>query len=249
MKSSAYFHFAAAATALALSTGATSAATVSVTGISGIWASATPAAAVSGIGTDTISWGTPAGGSAQSNYNFTAQGTPINLLEGVSALMGQFTHTNFPITGSSLTAAVLDITFDLLIGGTTAASITNSYNFTHWETENAQDPCANGDAQGVGVNSNGCADRVQATLNNATAQTFTVDGVEYTINLDSFGGFGTEGGLPTFWTVEGQSNTADLMMSYSTYIPPAPIPLPATAWMLLAGIGGLAAYRRRQRAV
>lgn len=45
-----------------------------------------------------------------------------------------------------------------------------------------------------------------------------------------------------------QLRIAGLKVSYTVPDEPPPVPLPAAGWMLIAGIGGLAALRRRKRA-
>jgi hypothetical protein len=49
--------------------------------------------------------------------------------------------------------------------------------------------------------------------------------------------------------VEEQTNTAPLLaeFDFEPNTPPA-VPLPAAGWMLIAGIGGLVAMKRRQKA-
>ncbi len=246
------------AAAIAVTTSALSAAaaaTVSVTAVNGIWTAAAPGNApnLNGIGTSTINWGTgsQSGGFRQSSYTFSGpSGLPVALTSGQSFVLGQFTHSNWPIVAlpapSSITGATLQITFDLLVGGT-AQTISQIYDFAHWETANAAAPCADGGTVGSGVDINGCADRVQATLNPAVSDTFTIGGVDYQINISAFQGFAPDAnGVPTFWTVESSQNTADLIATFDAVdVPPAPVPLPATGLLLLAALGTAGAIRRR----
>lgn len=50
----------------------------------------------------------------------------------------------------------------------------------------------------------------------------------------------------TLWYFEGNESQAQLISNLGDYV--APIPLPAAGWMLLAGIGGIAAMKRRKKA-
>lgn len=232
-------------------TGSASAAIVTLNSVVGQWSSATPSTQASGIGTDEIRWGIPNAGSGngqQSGYRFDGAAPPAQILtEGAPTALGTFTHFNYVINiGTNVTAATLDLTFGLTIDGISQA-LTNSYNFVHWETDNEDNPCGDGGQVGVGVNSNGCADRVQATLNNAIAEKFTINGTEYTIDITGFD-IADRNGIPTFWTVEEQSNSAKLYGSLTEYVP-APVPVPAAGWMILAGLGGLATARRRKKTI
>jgi hypothetical protein len=51
----------------------------------------------------------------------------------------------------------------------------------------------------------------------------------------------TGGYMIDFWYYEGNETQAQLISNV------APVPLPAAGWMLLAGLGGMAALRRRQK--
>ena len=231
------------------------AATVSVLGVTGSWVSATPGNTtnLTGLGTDTLSWGAghPAGGFRHSGYMFTGSSAlPVTLVENQSFVLGQFTHNNWTIANApapySITSASLQLTFDLQIGGA-SQNFTQVYDFLHWETPNDAQPCANGGGTGVGVNANGCADRVQAVLNKALSQTFHVGATDYYINISAFQGFSRDThGVPTFWTVENRTNTANLLASFRAVDAPAPVSLPGAAGLLLTGMAGLGAARRRR---
>lgn len=231
-------------------TGSASAAIITLDSVVGEWTSATPASRVTGLGTNTIRWGTPHenGNGRKSGYRFDSAVPPVQeLTEDTDSALGTFTHENFIINqNTSITSATLNLTFGLTVDGV-AQTITNSYNFTHWETINSANPCADGGRVGSGVNVNGCADRVQATLNNAVAETFTVNGTEYTIDITGFN-IPDQNGIPTFWTTENRSNSAQLFAGLTEFTP-APVPLPAAGWMLMAGLGGLVVSRRRKKAV
>lgn len=239
------------ASALAFAATSASAAIVTLDSVNGQWVSTTGGSGVTGIGTNQVRWGTPAaassGGNGQkSGYTFDGAAPPAQtLVEDEATALGTFTHLNYTINdGTSISGASLELTFGLTVDGV-SQTLTNSYNFAHWETSNTAAPCANSGANGSGINVNGCADRVQATLNNALAETFTVNGVEYTIDITGFN-IPDQSGTPTFWTTERQSNSAQLFGSFSQFTP-APVPLPAAGLMLMAGLGGFAVVRRRKQ--
>jgi hypothetical protein len=240
--------FAAISAGVMLATGA-SAASLDITNVTGIWSSTNPGApTVSGQGTDTISWGTPFGQPDQSSYNFAGIAPPTqpNIAPNTPFTLGTFTHNNNPITGDVLATAELtvDITFDLFddfsnpIGSQTVTSV---FDFEHLESPNEADPCADGGANGVGVNVNGCADRVTATLNVPSSTSFTVNGETFFFNVTGFG----DPAFDEFWTVENQSNAVDLRATWTSRV--STVPLPAAGWMLIAGLGGLAAMARRRK--
>jgi hypothetical protein len=236
---------------LALSAPAMSA-SLSLNSIDGEWQNPSPS--VSGEGTSQIRWGDPArstdgpfyaqlgyllDGGQQSGYNFDA--SPDMVVEDdTTFVLGTFTHLNFPIRGTLLESVDLSISF--MVEGV-AEAITSVFSFDHWETHNEADVCADGDGQGEGRNnSNGCADRVTATLNEALSEMFTIDGVTYVLDIT---GFLHEGELMTeFWTLENATNEALLIGSFQ--VVPSEVPLPATGLLLLGGLAGMAMTRRRK---
>lgn len=245
--------FCAFAAFLALAAPVAEAATVTVDSVEGAWISATPAnstaaGTVNGLGTSTVSWGIPFySGGGQSAYGFVATTPPpTTLTEGTSFILGTFTHYNYVIqSGTSIVNAVLELTFNLTIDGV-AQTLSQAYDFNHWETLNLADPCANGGANGSGLNVNGCADRVQAVTNQALSPSFIVNGVQYLLEITAFEGFGTDSaGIPTFWTIETMANSAALSVAYREI--PA-VPLPPAGLALLAGLAGFAVLRQRKRA-
>jgi hypothetical protein len=78
----------------------------------GVWSSATPPAAVTGIGTSQIRWGIPAGGTGQSGrLTITDPRLRRNPRNGDSPLVGTFVHHNQPIT-DTITAASRQSEYD-----------------------------------------------------------------------------------------------------------------------------------------
>ena len=236
---------------LALSSASAFAASVSITSITGIWTSATPNDTVNldGIGTSSIEWGTESNATdSLSGYDFVAAGVPIAATESVNFVLGDFVHNNFTIAASptpaTITNADLQVTFGFTVDGGPEQQVVSSYSFLHNETTNNADPCADLGTDGVGVNINGCADSVTATLNVGSTQSFMIGGDEFVFNISGFEQMGIP--MATFWTIENQSNEAQLVASYTTKA--SVVPLPAAGWMLLAGFGGLAAMKRRKKA-
>lgn len=258
-----------AASALALTAGAATAAPLTVTGVTGSWISADPGnlTSLNGIGTNELRWGVPHSsqdwpGGQKSGYDFVGKAPPKFGAEPDKPFdLGTFTHHNYPINeGTSITGATLEVTFSFYLGNNEDDIITKTsqFRFDHWETPNGSqdwkgnwsDPtvCQNGVANGRGVNVNGCADQVTVSTLAGYTETFTMieNGVEheYVFAVSGFDA-GEE-----FWTVENQGNSTKLYASY-TYaknILPAPIPLPAAGWLLLGGIGALGVARRRRKA-
>ncbi|MCX7889760.1 MAG: VPLPA-CTERM sorting domain-containing protein [Rhodobacteraceae bacterium] len=249
-----------AAAFVALSSLPSLAATVSVTGVTGSWFSPTPpdVEGLTGLGTSTMAWGTPASANgAKSAYGFT--GNAVGAVETDIAFdLGVFTHFNNPILTtpagrSSITSAQLTVSINLDLGdGSGAKQITTVFDFLHWETRNrpvSGNICANGGRYGQGINDRGCADRVTLVRNDSLSTEFEINGVTYELDIT---GFLFQGDLLSeFWTRERATNSAVLrgiLRAVDTgEPPPAPIPLPAAGWLLLAGVGALGLTRRRRR--
>lgn len=216
---------------------------LTVTSIEGVWQNASDG--VSGEGTSDIRWGRPAG-QGQSGYSFNAAGTSLETVPDTSFVLGTFSHLNFPVYGPFLERVDLAVSFT--IEGLSSA-FTSVFSFSHDETLNDAARCASG-AAGVGVNVNGCADHVMATLNERKSESFTLDGVEYVLDVS---GLQHEGALMTdFWTVENAENSAQLLAEFRVVggenpppPPPPEVPLPASGWLLLAAVAGLMAKGRR----
>lgn len=253
------FAIAAVAAFSLVSVGSAIAATVQVAGVNGSWTSLVPPTGptnVKGLGTSSVLWGTPIG-KKQSGYSFV--GAAAGEIEtGEDFDLGTFTHNNFVIqNGTSITGAGLSVVIDLVIGGVTQV-VTAAFNFSHWETDNKPAKgvaCANGGAYRSGVNKYGCADRVTILDNTATQQTFEIDGFLYILEITGF----TRAGqlFSDFWTQEKAANSAILRARFTLIGPknnnngenptPSPVPLPAAGWLVLTGLGALAAARARRK--
>ncbi len=222
----------------------TAASTIIITDVDGVWTSTT-GGNVTGVGTSQIRWGGMFD-NPKSGYDFDDRSTPFGVALVTPFELGTFTHLNNPISaGTSITAATLKITTDLTIDGN-PFEVDSFFDFAHWETPNGDNPCANGGANGSGVNSNGCADRVKFTLNVGSSESFFIGTTEYVVNISSFlisGNPATE-----FWTKEERDNSAKLQGSIVEKA--SVVPIPAAAWLFgsaLMGMTGLG-YRRRRAA-
>ena len=244
--------FLSAMSALAISIGlATPASAITITSISGVWQSADVTAGsisgsdgmASGVGTSSISWGDVPNGYVPSAYSFSGTPTPFETAVDEMFNLGTFTHSNNPIwtNGEMLNGAELVLTFT--IDGV-AETFQSVFDFTHWETPNEPTNCADGGTHGVGVNANGCADRVTLALNEDETESFTVGGVEYVLDISGFLHQGVL--MDSFWTMESAENNAILQASYRMIDSPSEVPLPASGLLLLGGLAGLAMKRRRK---
>ncbi|WP_165915642.1 THxN family PEP-CTERM protein [Rhodovulum marinum] len=229
---------AAAITAAAFVAQGASAASFYVDNVVGTWTNVQPGSAtnLNNVSGDpaTLSWGNPAAGATgQSQYIFNANSPSGPWAEGALIDFGQFTHNNQPITGTSITSADLEFAFQVddvapITASSPLAGLTLS--FTHNETPNV----------GGG---NCCNDEVTATISSGGGS-FTLGSLVYTFSVLGFSQDGGSSFVSSFSTVEGQPNTANLYGKYSV----APVPLPAAAWMLIAGLGGLGVMARRRKA-
>jgi len=227
-----------AAAVCAATLGATaSAAPVSFSNITGSWSSIDPAAGINvsnnGTANPSLRWGNPATNAGQSGYDFNAAANfMVEVPPDTDVDLGSFSHLNNPITGTSLNSATLTVAIDIVVDGIAQGSRNFVFDFTHNETTNSSNPCANGEANNQGVNINGCADLVTVTNNNLS-EDFLVDGVLYTIAILGFK-VGDDI-VTTFETIEQMTNTAQLIGRVTV----AEVPIPAAIPLFLSGIAGL----------
>jgi hypothetical protein len=236
------FNLLTAAAAATLLAGAANSGTVSIVSVTGAWTNLTGGQFISGLGTDSVRWGEDIG-NGQSGYDFTgiAPSGPHNA--DTLFDMGIFTHVNMPVGGgTSITAAVLEVLFTFTIDGGAAISRSSVFDFNHLESPNGADPCADGLANGIGNNVNGCADNVDPQTNPDFSETFEIEGVKYVFDVTGFD-IGS-----SFWTKERENNTATIRGRFTEERNISAVPLPAAGWMLLAGIAGLGAAARKRRA-
>ena len=229
---------------------------VTITSVTGLWESVNVSGGnASGVGTQSILWGNAPRGGGQSGYSFEGAQTPISTNVDDPFQLGTFTHLNNPIyaNGPILNDADLAISFTIAGSDQTYRSV---FEFDHSETPNKATICADGQSISAAINSNGCADSVTAVLNQDASQGFFVEGLEYVLDISGFLFDGTL--LDTFWTQEQSENVAGLQASYrliSDDTPPqldppfdgetpSEVPLPATGFLLLGALAGLAVKSR-----
>jgi uncharacterized protein (DUF2147 family) len=199
-------------------------------------------------GDGTIRWGVSTG-YGQSGYNFIGTDFSASLDQAIdssgSVNIGEFQHLNFPIsTGGSITGVGLRFTTDVWADGGFLGTKTFEYNFSHLETPNGENPCANGQASSSPINSAGCADRV--TMNfNSNSQIFAIGGKQYTLNLDGFLVDGSPSG--GFWTKEQELNSAFIRGKIDLYSVASAVPEPSTWAMMIIGFGGVGTMVRSAR--
>lgn len=237
-----------AASVLTLVAVAAQAATLNVTNVSAAWSNVIGGVAVTNTMDGDVAelrWGT---GANKSGYDFDPLSPSGPHSQDTAFNIGTFTHHNFPIdAGTAITGATLNVEFTFYLGSDMGTSYTRTsqFVFDHNETGNADDPCENGLPNSDPSNAGGCADLVTASTNPATSETFTITegGVTRTYVFDVTGfNIGDD-----FWTKENMSNTATLQAQFTYEENIAPVPLPAAAWLLMAGVGGFAAVGRRRR--
>ena len=251
-----------ATAALGLVAGASTAATVQDVELkaSGEWTDTTAGDVygLNGEGTNEMRWGLPSTLSgvtnrdAQSGYGFEGALAGTIVEPGVEFAVGTFTHYNNRIMAGTdpyaptISGAELRVDTSIMIGATSYL-FTKVFDFLHDETKNSGESgggCLYGGTPGDAANGGyGCNDRVTAVVNEDASSALVVDGVKYTFE---FSGFRYNGGLFSFFdTVEEQTNIATLVGRFKAETL-APVPLPAAGWLLLAGVGGLAAVKRRR---
>lgn len=238
------------ASAMTIAAASAQAATLKLEGVSGIWTAATPNAGgtLTGLNSASLRWGTPnPSPGPQSGYDFVAPSDlPKDYAPGVVFDLGTFTHLNYPInSGTSITAATLAVTYSFSLDGSPIEVRTSEFKFVHNETPNNDNLCANGESNNQGINSNGCADSVKATLNLGNSEAIKIGADNYYLSVTGFLFNGDL--LSEFWTQEGASTSAVLQASFmhEKDIPqPAPIPLPAAGFLLLGALGALAFHRK-----
>jgi PEP-CTERM motif len=229
---------------IALTSLSAQAATVTLTNILGTWFDANPAANITsnvGAGTDStqVRWG------GASGYDFDAVASGIAVVPpspSASFVIGSFAHVNFPISaGTSITEIKLRVTADIDVDGASVGNRSFVFRFLHDETPNGADPCAYGGANGTGVNTNGCADRVQVQFADAS-ESFLIGSDLYTVNIF---GFNAGGGVVTdFLTAESARNTAQLLANV-TLRRDLTVPLPGTLALAGLALAGMVVQRRR----
>lgn len=220
------------------------AATLNVDAISGAWSNPVTTnktwGALTGVGTNTVSWGIPwSRQDRRSSYTFN-RGTPLTATTPGTFLIGAYTHNNWTIhsTSDSLRKGDLAVNVAGTAGGI-AYSLLSAFSFTHNETLNNA-ICPTG--------TNPCGDLVTITTKTNGSTVITQGNTIYSLIIDGF--VDALGGpiITSFLTGERQARTLYLQARLDiATIPPTPVPLPATGAAMGLAIGALALLRRRRR--
>ncbi len=213
-----------------------SADSITVTDVSGAWTSVSGGSNVQGVGTNEISWGGT--NPDRSAYLFSPI-TPFfySVTIGTPFDLATFTHFNQVIPhGSGITGATLSTLVSLNINGTQINNLNFIYNFQHDETPNIAGQCPPGS---ISV----CDDIVTFTNNVPASSTFTIGGVQYTLELF---GFKKNGVLVNqFLTQENKTNVATLEAVITTM--GVVTPEPSTYLILGSALALCIFLKRKQR--
>jgi hypothetical protein len=204
------------------------ASTINVSDVDGGWQNSIPSVTITnGDPTSTASWGTSTG-YGRSSYVFTALIPPpqsVVLPPSPSAWiqLGNFTHNNMPVTGTSLDSIDLSLTIDFTIDGS-VFNKTFIYSFDHTETPNS-----------------GSDPRDIVKINPPSSGVFSLDGVLYTLELSFWLNNSPTG---TFYTNENASNIAAIYGRFTSEN--TPVPEPISMILFGTGIVGVGGYIRRK---
>ena len=219
---------------LALCTTQSSAATFSVTDVAGIWQNSVMegGGGASGDGTASLRWGNPVGSTGKSGYDFGATSVPLSTNADDLFVLGTFNHLNFPVTGDFLDAAELVVS----VSGSVESidfGFESIFKFDHFETPNSASPCA------IASTTSPCPDLVTLLNPQDLSQTVMVGDLEYTLQIAGFvlDESDPSSFLTNFVTAEGKNNMAYLLGRFGEPLPITPVPLPASALLLLGAFG------------
>lgn len=182
-------------------------------------------------GNEEIRWGNPLTAAGMSGYRVDGAAPPPFAVETETPfVLADFTHFNNRTGDPILEGAQLNITLDLAADNTVLGENLFTFSFLHDETVNSCTPLPD------------CANDIVAFTNPMSANTFVVDGEEFTLSLLGFLENGTF--AQAFSTVEEQENIAQLQAIFT--VPVSEIPVPGALGLLVSGLAVVGLMRRRK---
>jgi hypothetical protein len=183
----------------------------------------------------------------QSGYVFEGIAPADNFSSTHSSFVfGEFAHFNGEVWTNSATLASVEFWIDIegrVVDGEESEtfSLSTMFRLFHNETLNPAVVCDAGGTQP-------CRDSVVIEGDIAKSLPFIVGNVEYTFVLEGLVESINGPFVTSLFTDEFDRSSAVLRARIDpTELPPPVIPLPAAGWLLIAGIGGLAALARKKR--
>ncbi len=213
-------------------------AAISVNSVSGGWNSTQGGKNVKGVGTSKISWGGNVGTKFRSNYVF--QPTKPFLYDvklGQTFELAKFIHKNgvIPI-GSGITKGTLTTHVNLNIDGKLITKAF-TFNFNHNETPNFKGRC-------LGGSLSTCDDRVSLANNLPIADTFILNGYQYSLSITALNMKGKS--VTSFLTRENHKNMALIQAMLTRVKLPVEVPEPSTYLILGSTLALIFLIRRRK---